>query len=172
MNLWRIGVDRATLEWVTGPERLTTGIGTDGEVAPSPDGSKLAFVTRTETTRLWALPFDAAGRRVTGEGRPVARATRLPAFDLSRDGRWLVSVVLRQGPDTMELWSRSMETDKESMLGEAASYFAPRLSNDGALVAYRSLRKDAGRAPDAAIVLDATNRRRRAHAPGGAPEPV
>ena len=49
VNLWRIGIDRKTLEWVSGPERLTTGLGTDGEIAPSPDGSKLAFVTRNET---------------------------------------------------------------------------------------------------------------------------
>ena len=76
VNLWRVGVDRSTLEWVSGPERLTTGIGRDGEVAPSPDGSKLAFVTRAETVRAWALPFDAASRRVTGEGQPVTRSSQ------------------------------------------------------------------------------------------------
>ena len=118
-NLWRVGVDRATLEWVSGPERLTTGIGADVEVAPSPDGSKLAFVTRTATTRVWALPFDAGGRRVTGDGQAVSRSTLQPAFDLSRDGRWLVSAVLQQGKQTMELWSRSMESGQETMLAEA-----------------------------------------------------
>ena len=75
VNLWRVGVDPSTLEWVSGPERLTTGIGHDGEVAPSPDGTKLAFVTRAETSRAWALPFDAASRRVTGEGQPVTRSS-------------------------------------------------------------------------------------------------
>ncbi len=140
VNLWRVGVDRSTLEWVSGPERLTTGIGTDREVAPSPDGSKLAFVTRAETVRAWALPFDAASRRVTGEGQPVTRSTQRPAFDLSADGRWLVSTVARQGKETMELWSRSLETGAETIIGEAPEYFAPRLSRDGAFVAYRTVR--------------------------------
>ena len=40
----------------------------------------------------------------------------------------------------MELWSRSLETGAETMIGEAPSYFAPRLSRDGAFVAYRTLR--------------------------------
>jgi serine/threonine protein kinase/Tol biopolymer transport system component len=139
INLWRIGVDRATLEWVSGPERLTTGIGSDGDVSPSPDGRKLAFVTKAETARVWALPFDAATSRVTSEGQPVTKPSLLSGFDLSADGRWLVSLVARQGKETMELWSRSLETGTETMLGEARAYFAPRLSRDGSLVAYRSL---------------------------------
>jgi eukaryotic-like serine/threonine-protein kinase len=140
INLWKVKVDPSTLEWVSGPERLTTGIGTDGELAPSPDGSKLAFVTRAAVGRAWALPFDAASRRVTGEGQPVTRSSQLTAFDLSADGRWLVSTVARQGKETMELWLRSLETGTETILGEAPGYFAPRLSRDGAFVAYRTLR--------------------------------
>ena len=140
VNLWRVGVDRSTLEWVSGPERLTTGIGIDGDVAPSPDGSRLAFVTREETGRVWALPFDAASRRVTGEGQPVTRSSQLTPFDLSADGRWLVSIVARQGKEMMELWSRSLETGAETMIGESPSYFAPRLSRDGTFVAYRTVR--------------------------------
>jgi eukaryotic-like serine/threonine-protein kinase len=140
VNRWRVGVDRSTLEWVSGPERLTTGIGIDGDVAPSPDGSRLAFVTREETGRVWALPFDAASRRVTGEGQPVTRSSQLTPFDLSADGRWLVSIVARQGKETMELWSRSLETGAEAMIGESPSYFASRLSRDGAFVAYRTVR--------------------------------
>jgi eukaryotic-like serine/threonine-protein kinase len=140
VNLWRIGVDPTTLEWISGPERLTTGIGADVEGSPSPDGTRLAFVTRTETARVWALPFDAASRRVTAEGRPVTRSSMLTAFDLSADGRWLVSVVARTGKETLELWSRSLETDTETMLAEGPGYFAPRLSRDGASVAVRQHR--------------------------------
>jgi eukaryotic-like serine/threonine-protein kinase len=140
VNLWKVKVDRSTLEWVSGPERLTTGIGPDGDLAPSPDGSKVAFVTRSETVRAWALPFDAVKRRVTGEGQPVTRLTERSMFDLSADGRWLVSTVARQGKPMMELWSRSLETGAETMIGESPSYFAPRLSRDGAFVAYRTIR--------------------------------
>ena len=141
-NLWRIGVDPATLGWVSGPERLTTGAGTDGEIAPSPDGSRLAFVTRTEATRLWSLPFDAAARRVSAEGEPLTGSSvSVNGFDLSADGRWLIYSAGRPGKSNDELWSRSFVTGKESMLGEAPQYFAPRLSRDGSLVAYRLIRQ-------------------------------
>src|SRR5262245_57749658 len=40
----------------------------------------------------------------------------------------------------MELWSRSLETGAASMIGESQSYFAPRLSREGAFVAYRTVR--------------------------------
>ena len=142
VNLWKLGGNAATLEWVSGPERLTTGVGIDAEMAPSPDGSKLAFVTRTETERHWALPFDAVKQRVTAEGEPVTKPTGFGAFDLSADGRWLLFVVRRAGKDTIELWTRSFETGTDTMLVEGPHYFAPRLSRDGSLVAYRTIRDD------------------------------
>jgi hypothetical protein len=49
-NLWRVAVDPQTLRWVGGPERLTTG-GVDSDMALSPNGERLAFVSRTETRR-------------------------------------------------------------------------------------------------------------------------
>ena len=139
LNVWKFGVDPSTLAWVSGPERLTTGVGNDVEIAPSPDGAKLAFVTRTETLRAWSLPFDAVSGRVTADGEPVTRPSSLGAFDLSADGRWLAFVVVRPGKDTVELWSRSFETGTDAMLSEGLHYFAPRLSRDGSLVAYRTI---------------------------------
>ena len=122
MNLWRIVVDPKTLRWVSGPERITTGLGTDGEIVPSPDGRKLAFVTRTETSRLWSLPFDATAQRVTGEGQPVTSpAMSVQSFDLSADGRWLAFVVRRTGKSNLELWLRSSENGTETLLGEASA---------------------------------------------------
>ena len=50
-NLWKITVDPKTLAWVSGPERLTTGLGPDTEISLSKDGKRLAFVTVTRTTR-------------------------------------------------------------------------------------------------------------------------
>jgi serine/threonine protein kinase len=137
-NLWRLGVDPASLTWTSGPDRLTTGAGRDEEVAVSPDGTRLAFVTRTDSMRLWALPFDAAGGRVTGEGRAITGETLIAAFDVSADGRWLLFVLQRSGKSTYELWSRNLETGAEAMVGETQSYFSPRISRDGSLVAYRA----------------------------------
>ena len=138
VNLWRIGVDPKTLRWVSGPERITTGLGTDGEIVPSPDGRKLAFVTRTDMSRLWSLPFDAAARRVTAEAQPVTSPTMsVQSFDLSADGRWLAYVVRRTGKSNTELRVRSFEKGTETLLGEAPEHAFPRVSRDGSLVAYR-----------------------------------
>jgi serine/threonine protein kinase/WD40 repeat protein len=141
-NLWRVSVDPRTLRWVAGPARLTTGLGIDTDLAVSPNGARLAFVARTEVRRLWSLPFDPEARRATGDGQPITPASvSTEGFDLSADGRRLVFVAARPGKQGMELWSRSLVGASETMLGEAPYYFAPRLSRDGALVAYRVTRR-------------------------------
>ena len=123
VNLWRIGVDPKTLRWVSGPERITTGLGTDGEIAPSPDGRKLAFVTRTETSRLWSLPFGATAQRVTGDGQPITNpAMSVQSFDLSADERWLAFVVRRTGKSNTELWVRSSENGTETLLAKRGKF--------------------------------------------------
>jgi Tol biopolymer transport system component len=138
-NLWRIGVDPDTFRWVSGPDRLTTGTGSDTDVAVSHDGKRLAFVTRTETTHLWSLPFDTATRRVTGEPEPLTPSSVIPqGFDLSANGRMLVYVARRQGRAGAELWAKSLDDGKETLVGEVPTAFAPRVTPDGSVVAYRT----------------------------------
>ncbi len=95
-NLWKLTVDPETLRVITGLERLTTGPGADTDIALSPDGKKLAFTSRTENTRLWSVPFDAATGRTRGQGQPLTSAG-INAWDpdLSRDGKKLVFDVER-----------------------------------------------------------------------------
>ena len=144
-NLWRVSVDPQTLRWVAGPERLTTGLGIDTDLALSPDGTRLAFVARTRALRLWSLPLDPAARRATGEGQPITPASASTAsFDISADGRQLAFVAGRAGKETQELWYRSLDGTRETVLGEARQYFTPRLSRDGMFVAYRIERQDPG----------------------------
>jgi serine/threonine protein kinase/Tol biopolymer transport system component len=141
-NLWKIDVDPATLRWIGGPHRITTGAGADADVAVSPDGDKLAFATRSETSRLWSLPFDARTRRATGEATPVTPAGQsvLP-FDLSSNGTSLAYVATHSGKAGMELWSSSLGGGQPVLLSEAVSFFSPRVSRDGARVAYRVFRE-------------------------------
>jgi len=42
-NLWRVTVDPASLDWIGGPERMTTGTSEDTDLAVSADGTRLAF---------------------------------------------------------------------------------------------------------------------------------
>jgi Tol biopolymer transport system component len=139
LNVWRIGVDPSTLAFVSGPDRLTTGTAHDVEIAPSPDGTKVAFVTKTEVLRLWSLPFDAASGRTKGPAEALTGSTLRASFDLSSDGRWLAFVVARPGKDALELWARDMDAGTTAMLAESRHYFTPRLSRDGSFVAYRTV---------------------------------
>jgi dipeptidyl aminopeptidase/acylaminoacyl peptidase len=63
----------------------------------------------------------------------------IEAFDVSADGRRLAFVATRSGKEKMELWSRALEDGRETMLGESGFYFAPRLSGDGALLAFQQV---------------------------------
>ena len=70
-NLWRVTVDPATLAWIDGPERMTTGTSEDTDMAVSADGGRLLFTARHVTTRVWSFPYDAATGQLTGTGNPV-----------------------------------------------------------------------------------------------------
>ena len=62
---------------------------------------------------------------------------RIEAFDVSADEGRLAFVARRPGKEKMELWSRGLEDGRETMIGESGYYFAPRLSRDGALLAFQ-----------------------------------
>ena len=137
-NLWRVEVEPQTLRWIAGPERLTTDPGPDTEIAISPDGKKLAYTIRTEKTRIWSLPFNAATGRVKGAGQPVTSADRDAwKLDLSRDGRRLVFASSRAKKE--ELWEKSLEDGRETLLAPADDFtrYSPRWSRDGLRLVYR-----------------------------------
>lgn len=137
-NLWRIAVDPATLRWVAGPVRLTTGAGADADMSIAATGDKLAFVGKTETVRLWSLPFDARARRVTGEATPITPANMtVEPFDLSANGTTVVYASRRRGKEAMELWSTALDAGQPVLLDESLALFSPRVSHDGTRVAVR-----------------------------------
>jgi len=136
-NVWKVTVDPDTLRWVAGPERLTTGPGQDTALALSADSKRLAFVTRTESVRIWSIPFDAVKGRTTGEGQPVT-AAGMDAYapDLTRDGGKLVFEVMREGKES--LWEKSLTDGRETLLfADTLVRDFPRWSRDGTRLAYR-----------------------------------
>jgi Tol biopolymer transport system component len=138
-NLWKVTVEPDTLRWVAGPERLTTGPGQDTTLAVSMDGKKLAFVTRTESLRLWSIPIDAAKGRTTGEGQPVTAAGMMTfAPDLTRDGGKLVFAGIRAGK--VSLWEKSLTDGRETLLfADGFERDFPCWSRDGTRLAYRRI---------------------------------
>jgi len=139
-NLWKVEVDPQSLRWTAGPERLTTGTGLDTDLALSSDGKRLAFTARTERTRLWSLPFDAAAGHIKGAGQPVTSAGMEVSFpDLSPDGQRLVFRAQRAGRE--ELWQKSLTDGRETLLmADDVSRLSPHWSRDGLHLVYRRLR--------------------------------
>src|SRR5439155_5721779 len=134
-NVWKVGLDRKTLQWVSGPERLTTGAGDDRFVAITADGHKLAFNAESDITRLWSLPFDPLLGKIRGEGDPVTSTSATPwGADLTADGKKLAVVLTRRGehPARVEVTERSLADEGERLLiSDGRSRDTPRWSPDG-----------------------------------------
>ena len=138
-NLWKVTVDPKTLRWVAGPERLTTGFN-DADIALSVDAKRLAFTARTENTRAWSLPFDPRAGKIKGEGQPVTATGVNPVhLNLSSNGEKLLYVATRAGTNNNELWEKSLEDGRETLVttfNETFNFF-PCWSRDGKRIAYR-----------------------------------
>jgi serine/threonine protein kinase len=131
-NLWKVAIEPHSLRWIAGPERLTTSVGLDGDIALTADGTKLAFTARREQSRIWSIPFDAAIGRTTGPGQPVTAASAdavMPA--LTSDGRRMAFVTRRSG--RYELWAKSLDDGRETLLvaADGLARAIPRWSSDG-----------------------------------------
>jgi Tol biopolymer transport system component len=136
-NLWKVGVDPETLEWRTGPRRLTTGAEVNEGISLSPDGRRLAFAVRNDRIRLWSFGLDAAAGRLTDDGEAITTA----AFDalspvLSRDGTRLLFEAERGG--AQELWLKRLSDGHESLLvgGDRYRRVNPVWSHDDDRIMY------------------------------------
>lgn len=158
-NLWKVEIEPRSLRWIGGPERLTTGTGQDSDLTISPDGKRLAFTARTESTRLWSLPFDPATGHIRHGGQPVTAAGINAYFpDLSPDGQRLVFLAQRVGKE--ELWEKSLKDGRETLRMAAEELISahPRWSPDGLRLAYdrsRPLHPGATRRDSAIFLLPA-----------------
>jgi Tol biopolymer transport system component/DNA-binding winged helix-turn-helix (wHTH) protein len=151
-NIWRVRVNPSTLEWISGPDRLTMGSSLESGIALSPDGRRLAFGSRTERTVAWSLPFDPVSGRIIGEGTAVTpEGLDAEILDLSPDGSQLAYRVASQ--NRHELWIRSLDRQADHLrtVEVGAAIVQPRWSRDGTQLAY--LRRPADPQRAAAVVL-------------------
>jgi serine/threonine protein kinase/Tol biopolymer transport system component len=146
-NLWRVRVDPASLAWMSA-ERLTTGAGTDVSPAMSGDGTRLAFVTERQTSRMTAYPLHARGQRL-GAGRPLTEEDAAAELaTISPDGRRLAYNLRRPGARGVELRLVSMDGGPSELLANDA--IGPIWSRDGTSLVYNYF--DLGKNPIAARV--------------------
>lgn len=135
-NLWKVAVEPDTLRWSGTLERLTTGAGKETGIAVSPDGTKIAFTTQAERTRVWSFPLNNG--KLASEGQPITSAgVDTGEFSLSPDGSALVFVAKRAGK--LELWEKTLGDGKERLLATAAEndvITSPRWSPDARIIAY------------------------------------
>ena len=145
-NVWRLGVDAATLE-AGAFVRLTAGAGHDTRVAIARDGRKLAFTIKTESIRIWAYPLNPLDGRVTSPGEPVTAATAaMPATAaLSPDGRHLAYSITGVGTGKWELWTADLSTkDKRLLARDDQIRSDPKWSRDGRRLVYQWTRMKGG----------------------------
>jgi Tol biopolymer transport system component len=136
VNIWRITVDPKSIEWRDGPERVTVGGGLDTNIAISPDGTKLAFTVRDESTRLWSLPFDPITGRVLAKGEPITPKGADALYpDVPPNGMQVVYRTIRRGKH--ELRRRSLIAGEDRVVLVTDDILVPRWSDDGAMLAFR-----------------------------------
>jgi serine/threonine protein kinase len=136
-NLWKVETDPSSLNWISGLERLTTGAGLDKDITLSPDGTKLAFSTRSERTMLSAIPFNALTAKVSGTGQSITPpGINALGHDVTRDGKKLAYILQRA--EKREIWERSLAGGGEKLLFTADDFVAtaPRWSLDGSRLAF------------------------------------
>jgi eukaryotic-like serine/threonine-protein kinase len=149
-NLWKIRVDPNDLAWVSA-ERLTTGAGADVLGTASADGSRLAFSTQTESSRLWLFERDPATRRL-GDGKPVTEeGTDASYVTFSRDGRSIAYTLMRSGSSRIETWIGPADGGPGEMI--AIDTDGPVWSPDGRALAYAYARVSGSQVVDTRVVI-------------------
>ena len=153
-TLWRVGVDPATKEWVSGPERLSLGTTDDIDLALSPDGTRLAFTAQSTQTRVWQLPLDSDGAQLAGTPQPITpgNAGEL-GVDVSQDGRQLAYRALRG--EREEIWAYSLDDHRERLLlaSTTTRRTSPLWSPDGTQLIYTRHPSVVRSAADYSLVL-------------------
>ncbi len=132
-NLWKVRVDRDTLAWLS-MDRLTTGAGLDVAPAISRDGTRLAFTTEQESSRLWVFPLDHVARRL-GTGKPLTedRAVAQKAA-LSPNGEYVAYNLARPGLNHPEAWITKIAEGTSEMVPTTG--WVSCWSPDGRAIAY------------------------------------
>jgi len=161
-NVWRIGVDPSSLNWVGSPERLTTDVGEETDIALSPDGQRLAFAIRSQRTGVWSFDFDSSAGRIVGDGHAVTPGSNAQVgVDTPHDGSRLAYRSLRAGRNEVREISTSNREDRVLLASSDWSPSSPRWSWDGRRLAYSRLTAASANSPARNVVAVLSPEERR-----------
>jgi Tol biopolymer transport system component/DNA-binding winged helix-turn-helix (wHTH) protein len=136
-NIWRVAVDPATLAWEGNPERLTTDVGEEVDLALSPSGGRLAFSVRSHRTSVWGLDFDPRLGRLTGRAQALTPGSSGDvAVDTPRDGSRLVYRSVTAGRTEVGEVTTADRQERVLLVSNDWSTSTPTWSSDGRRIAY------------------------------------
>ncbi len=161
-NVWRVGVDPATLAWTGATERLTTDVGEERDIALSSDGGRLAFTVRSQRTRLWSFGFDPQNGRLGGDAHPLTAGSAAQVdVDTLRDGSRLAYRAVQAGRSEVRELQPGSSEDRVLLVSNDWSPSSPRWSSDGRRLAYSrpSASGTAGAGKNVVAVLSTDERR-------------
>jgi Tol biopolymer transport system component/DNA-binding winged helix-turn-helix (wHTH) protein len=135
-GIWRIAVDRETLEWKKGPDPMTTGIGRHAQIALSPDGRTLAFTAQADRTRVWAIPLDSSPSLPRSTGEPLTSGSDEEVYTrATADGRVLVYRSVQGSRNEFKVRDGTSAGEDRALIG-GIDRNALQLSPDGLRVVY------------------------------------
>ncbi len=135
-SIWRISVDKDTLEWTKGPDAITSGIGNHAEISVSPDGHMLAFTAQAARTRIWAFPLDGSSGRLQGPGTPLTAGRDSEVYTrTTADGEILVYRSVQGGRNEFKIRSAAAPDQDRTLVG-GIDRNGLQLAPDGSRVIY------------------------------------
>ena len=136
-NIWRIRIDPSTLAWIGVPERLTTDVGEEADIALSPDGARLAFTVRSQRTRVWAFDFDPRTGRVSGPASALTSGSAGEVdIDTLADGSRVAYRAVRAGRHEFREVRTANREERLLLVSNDWTPSTPRWSADGRRLAY------------------------------------
>src|SRR5439155_922384 len=135
-DVYQVGLTRAGTP-AGPPRRVTTGLNAHS-ISVSADGTRLAYSAFTETSNVWSILPSLTSAVSVSQAQPVTNGNQtIEAFDISRDGRWLVFDSNRNG--VQQIYRVPLGGgEAQRLTNDSGGALWPRWSPDGREIAFQT----------------------------------